>query len=96
MNTANSFIIRLNNSKGNPPHLSKKDKINNLKTNIIINNTAKTRENNNLNFLNNKNNPRRGNKHRERFYNKKNNNINKKVRIAKLDKYYKEKKKFKF
>ena len=71
MSTANSFITRFSNFKGNPLNLGKKDKISSLKTNIIINNTVKTRGNNNSNFLNNKNDLRRGNKRGERFYNKK-------------------------
>ena len=61
-----------------------------------MDNTVKVRKNDNPNSLNNKGNPRRGDKRGKRFYNKKNNNKNKKVRVAKLDKYYEKKKKFKF
>ena len=62
---------------------------------IIINNIVKIRKNDNPNFLNNKNDLKRGNKREKRFYNKKNNNKNKKIQIAKLNKYYKKRKKFK-
>ena len=94
MNIINFFTARFSNSKGNPPNLSKKNKISSLETNIIINNTAKIKENDDFNFLNNKGDLRYGNKRGERFYNKKNNNKNKKIQIAKLDKYYKKRKKF--
>ena len=57
--------------KGNPSNLNKKNKINNLKTNIIINNIVKVRGDDNFDSLNNKNDPKRGNKRRGRFYNKK-------------------------
>ena len=57
-----------------------------------MNNTVKARENDNFNFLDNKNNPRRENKREKKPYNKKNNNKNEKVRIAKPNKYYKKKK----
>ena len=96
MNTVGFFTIRFNNFKGNSSNLNKKNKISNLKINIIMNNTAKIRGDDNSDFLNNKNNLRRGNKRGGRFYNKNNNNKNKKIQIAKLDKYYKEKEKFKF
>ena len=95
MNTAGFLTARSNNSKGNPPITGRKDKTNNLEINIIINNTAKAREDDNPNSLNNKNNPRRGNKRGERPYNEKNNNKNKKIRVAKPDKYHKKRKKFK-
>ena len=55
----------------NLPNLSKKNKINNLKINVIINNTAKTKGNDDPNFLNNKDNLKRGNKLKKRFNNKK-------------------------
>ena len=60
-----------------------------------MNNTIKARGNNNLNSLNNKGNPRRGDKRGKRPYNKKNNNRSEKVRVAKPDKYHGKKKKFK-
>ena len=44
MNTAGSFIARLNNFKKNLYNLSKRVKISNLKINIIMNNTAKARK----------------------------------------------------
>ena len=65
------FIIRLNNFKGNLFNLGKKDKINNLKTDIIMNNIVKIKKNDDFNFLNNKCDPRRGNKRKRKFYNKK-------------------------
>ena len=80
MNTAGFFTARSNNFKRNLFNLSKKNKTNNLKTNIIINNTAKIKRNNDLNFLNNKNNLRRGNKREGKSYNKNNNNKNKKYK----------------
>ena len=61
----------LNNSKGNLFNLGKKDKINNLKINIIINNIAKIRGDNNSDFLNNEDNLQRGNKRGGKPYNKK-------------------------
>ena len=79
MNTAGFFTAYFNNFKGNPPNLSKKDKINNLKTDIIINNTAKAKKNNNPDFLDNKNDLKRGNKREGRFYNKKNDNKSEKI-----------------
>ena len=66
-----------------------------MKINIIINNTVKAKKDNNPDFVNNKNDFKRENKRGKRFYNRKNNNKNKKIRVAKLNKYYK-KKKFKF
>ena len=84
-----------NNSKGNLPNLNKKDKISNLKTNIIMNNTAKIKKNDDFDFLNNKGDLKRGNKRGKRPYNRKNNNKNKKIRIAKPNKYHKKRKKFK-
>ena len=75
MNIVNSFTARLNNSKRKSFNLDKKDKINDLKTNVIINNIAKTIEDNDPNFLNNKNDLKR----RGRLYNKNNNNKNKKI-----------------
>ena len=95
MSTAGFFIAYFNNSKKNPLNLGKNNKINNLKINIIINNTAKAKKDDNPNFLNNKNNPKRENKRGGKFYNKKNNNKNKKIRVAKPNKYYKKREKFK-
>ena len=60
-----------------------------------MNNTIKVKGDNDFNFLNNKNDLKRGNKRERRFYNKKNNNKNKKIQIAKSNKYYKEREKFK-
>ena len=74
MNTAGSFTACPNNSKRNSPNLGKKDKTSNLKTNIIINNIVKIRKDNAPDFLNNKNDPKRGNKCGKKSYNKKNNN----------------------
>ena len=71
MNTADFLIARFNNFKGNLFISGKKNKVNSLKINIIINNTAKAREDDNFNFLNNKNNFKRRNKRGKRFYNKK-------------------------
>ena len=76
MNTANFSIARFNNIKENLLNLGKKNKTNYLKINIIMDNIAKIRKNNNLNFSNNKDNPKRENKRGKRFY--KNNNNNKK------------------
>ena len=96
MNTASSSITYFNNSKKNPPNPGKKNKINSLKINVIMNNTAKIRKNDNPDSSNDENDLKRENKCGEKPYDKKNDNENKKVRIAKLNKYYKEKKKFKF
>ena len=63
MNIIGFFTARFNNSKKNLFNLGKKNKINNLKTDIILNNIVKARGDNNPDFLNNKNNLRRGNKH---------------------------------
>ena len=71
MSTAGFLIIYFSNFKKNSFNLGKRDKINNLKTNIIINNTVKIRRDDNLNFLNNKNDFKRGNKRRKRFIIKK-------------------------
>ena len=75
--------------------LNKKDKINSLKINIIINNIVKVKGNNNPDFLNSKDDFRRGNKRKKRFYDRENNNKNGKIQIAKPDKYYEERKKLK-
>ena len=74
--------------------MNKKNKINSLKTDIIIDDTVKIKKNNNLDFLNNKNDFRRGNKRKKKPYNKENNNRNKKIRIVKLNRYYKKKLRF--
>ena len=71
MNTAGSFIACFNNSKENLFNSGKKNKINNLKTDIIIDNIVKTRGDNNLNFLNGKDNLKCENKRERKFYNKK-------------------------
>ena len=44
MNTAGFFIIHINNFKGSLLNLNKKNKINNLKTNIIMNNIVKIKK----------------------------------------------------
>ena len=80
MSIVNFSTARLSNFKGNPFNSNKKNKTSSLKINVIINNTAKIKENDNLNFLNGKNNLRRENKRGGRFYNKNNNNKNKKIR----------------
>ena len=79
MNIAGSLTAHFNNFKGNPSNLGKRDKTNNLKIDIIIDNTVKAKEDNDFNFLNNKNDLKRGNKRRGRSYNKENNNKNKKI-----------------
>ena len=57
-----------------------------------MNNIVKARKNNNFNFSNNQNNSKRENKREKRSYNRKNDNKNKKIQVAKLDKYYENKK----
>ena len=96
MNIINSSTARLSNFKRNLFNLNKKDKINNLKTDVIMNNTVKVRRNNNFNFLNNKGDLKCENKRGKKFYNKENDNKNRKIWIANLDKYYKKKKKLNF
>ena len=91
MNTAGFLTARFNNFKKNLFIIDKKNKINNLKTDVIINNITKVRKDDNPNFLNNKSNFRRENKREERLYNKKNNNKNKKIRVIKSNKYHKKK-----
>ena len=58
-----------------------------------MNNTAKAREDDDPNSLNSEGNPKRGDKREKRFYNKENDDENEKIRIAKLDKYYKKREK---
>ena len=60
-----------------------------------MNNTAKIKKDDDFNFSNNKDNPKRGNKREKKPYNKKNDDENEKIQIFKLDKYYKKRKKFK-
>ena len=96
MNTVNFFTACFNNFKGDPFNASKKNKISSLKINIIIDNTAKIKKNNNFNFLNSEGDFKRGNKREKKFYNKKNDDKSGKIWIIKLNKYYKERKKFKF
>ena len=60
-----------------------------------MNNTVKIKENDNFNFLNNKSDFKRENKRERRFYNREDNNKNKKIQIAKSNKYYEKRKKFK-
>ena len=79
MNTAGFSTARFSNSKKNLFNSGKKDKINNLKTDIIINNIVKIREDNNPDFLNNKGDLKRGNKCERRLNYKENNNKNKKI-----------------
>ena len=94
MNIIGFFIALLNNSKKNSFNLNKKDKISNLKINIIMDNTVKIRKNNNSNFLNNKNNLKHENKREKRFYDKEDDNGSEKIQVAKLNKYYEKKEKF--
>ena len=96
MSTADSLIARFNNFKKNSFIIGRKNKISNLKINIIIDNTVKARKDDDFNFLNSKNNLRRGDKRGKKFYDKKNNNKSEKIQIAKLNKYHEEKKKLKF
>ena len=96
MNIAGFVIIYFSNFKKNPLNLDKKNKISNLKIDIIINNIIEIRKNDDLNFSNNENDFRRENKRKKRFYNKENNDENGKMRITKLNKYYKKRKKFEF
>ena len=60
-----------------------------------MNNTAKVRGDDDPNFLDSKSNPKRGDKREGRLYNKKNDNKNKKVWVAKSNKYHEEREKFK-
>ena len=96
MNIVGSSIAYFNNPKRNSLIIGRKDKTNSLKINIIIDNTAKARENDDPDFLNSKSNPRRGDKRGKKLYDKKNNDKNEKIQIAKLNKYYKKKEKLKF
>ena len=96
MSTAGSLTARFNNSKGNSPIIGRKDKISSLKINVIINNTAKAREDNDFNFLNSEGNLRRGNKRGKRLYDKENDDRSGKVRVIKPDKYYGKREKFEF
>ena len=96
MSIVSSLIARTNNSKESPLNLNKKDKISNLKIDIIIDNTAKIRGDNDPDFSNNKSDFGRENRYREKPYNKENNNRSKKIQVTKLNKYYKKRKKSKF
>ena len=71
MSIINSLTAHFNNSKRNPFTSDKKNKTSNLKIDIIINNTAKIRENDDFNSLNNKNNPKREKKPEKNFIIKK-------------------------
>ena len=93
MNIVGSLTAHSNNPKGNSPTTGRKDKINSLKINIIMDNTVKIRKNDDFNFLDSEDNPRRGDKRGRRLYDKKNNNKNKKIRVAKLNKYHEEREK---
>ena len=95
MNIADSLIAHFNNSKRNPPTTGRKDKTSSLKTDIIMDNTVKAKKNDDSDSSDSKGNPRRGDKRGGRSYNKKNNNKNKKIQIAKSNKYYRERKKLK-
>ena len=79
MNIIDSFTARFNNSKGNPVNLDKKNKTSNLKTDVIMNNIIKIKGDNDFDFLNSKNNPKRENKREKRLYNRKNDNGSKKI-----------------
>ena len=91
MNTINFLIAHFNNFKKNPFILSKKNKINNLKIDVIINNIVKAKENDDFDFLDGESNPKRGTKRSRKFYNKKDDNKNGKIRVTKLNKYYEKK-----
>ena len=91
MSIVGSFIARFNNSKKNLSNPNKKNKISNSKIDVIINNIVKIRENDDPDFWNDKGDPKCGNKRGKRSYNRKNNNKNKKIRVAKPDKYHKKK-----
>ena len=93
MSTADSLIVCSNNPKKNSPIIGRKDKTNNLKINVIINNIAKAKEDDNPNSLDNKGNPKRRDKREERFYDKKNDNGSGKIQIVKPNKYHKEREK---
>ena len=79
MNIISFFTAYFSNFKGNLSNLGKKNRINNLKINIIINNIIKIKGDDNLDFLNNKGDFKRGNKRKKRFYDREDNNKNKKV-----------------
>ena len=93
MNIISSLTARFNNSKENLFTTSRKNKTSSLKTDIIINNIIKVRGDDDLDSLNSKNNPRRGNKRKGKPYNKEDNNNNGKVQVAKPDKYHKKREK---
>ena len=93
MSIAGSLTARSNNSKGNPPTTGRKDKTSSLKTDIIMNNTAKARENDDPNSSDSKSNPKRGDKREGRLYDKENDNKNKKIQVAKPNKYHREREK---
>ena len=71
MNIINSFTVRFSNFKGNLFNLDKRNKINSLKINIIINNTAKTKKDDNPDFSDDKDDFKYENKRKKRLYNKK-------------------------
>ena len=61
-----------------------------------MNNIVKIKRNDNPDFLNGENDLKCGNKREKKPYNRENNNKNKKIRIVKLNKYYKKKKNLNF
>ena len=79
MSTAGFFIAYFSNFKGNLFNLDKKDKINNLKIDVIMNNIVKARGDDNSDSLNNKSDSRRENKRKRKPCNKKDNNRSEKV-----------------
>ena len=95
MNIAGFLTACFNNPKRNSLITGRKDKTNNLKIDVIMNNTAKVRKDDDFNFSDNEGNLRRGDKGGEKLYDKENNNKNEKVRVAKLDKYHGKKEKLK-
>ena len=96
MNIVGSLTARSNNPKGNLFIIGKKNKTSSLEINIIINNTTKAKKNDDPDSSDSKGNLRRGDKRGEKFYDKKNNDENGKVQIAKLNKYHEEREKLKF
>ena len=93
MSTAGSSTARSNNSKGNPPTTGRKDKTSSLKTDVIMDNTAKARGDDDPDSSDSEGNPRRGDKRGGRPYDKEDDDGSGKVRVAKPDKYHGEREK---
>ena len=79
MSTAGSSTARFNNFKRNPFITNKKNKTSNLETDVIMDNTAKVKKNDDSNSLDNEGNPKRGNKRGRRLYDKEDDNKNGKI-----------------